>query len=60
VVQAHNDAATALEIADTQNVKRGLEPAFPSILLTAQDGSTWRVRVTVAGGVASLTIEPER
>lgn len=42
-----NQAFTLLEQADTQNLKRGQEIALPSLLLTASDGSTWRV--TIAG-----------
>jgi hypothetical protein len=52
-----NDSAQMLELADAQNVKRGAEPQFPSFLLSGDDGSTWRVRLTVSAGVASWVIE---
>lgn len=42
-----NQAFGLLEQADAQNLKRGQEIALPSLLLTADDGSTWRI--TVAG-----------
>lgn len=43
-----NSAFTLLEAADAQNLKRSLEPAFPSLLLQAPDGSTYRVSVDIS------------
>jgi hypothetical protein len=37
-----NVAFTAIESADAQNLKTGVEPRVPSILMQASDGSTWR------------------
>jgi hypothetical protein len=53
----YNNAAQMIERADQDNLKRGTEPTFPSMLLTADDGSTWRVRLAVSGGSASFVIE---
>src|SRR5262249_15260929 len=57
VLGVYNNAAQMLELADQGNLKRGIEPQFRSLLLTADDGSTWRVRLTVSGSAASFVIE---
>jgi hypothetical protein len=43
-----NAAFTILEQADTQNVKRNMETPFPSLLLLAPDGSSYRVTVDIS------------
>lgn len=48
-VDVINQAFTALEIADAQNVKRGQETQQRSMLLTAQTGQSVRMTVTVTG-----------
>jgi hypothetical protein len=51
-----NNAFTLLEAADLQNVKRNQETAFPSILLVADDGSTWRVTVSTTGVLTTAQV----
>jgi hypothetical protein len=52
-----NSAFAQLEQADAANVKRGREPYFPSLLLGAPNGATYRVTVQLAGdGTPSLTL----
>jgi hypothetical protein len=53
-----NDGFAAIEQADSGNVKKGREPQFPSILLAADDGTTWRLKAVPNGdGTASLTLK---
>lgn len=42
-----------LERADSANVKTGTTPALPGLILTAPDGSAWRVRVDAAGALTT-------
>lgn len=53
-----NESFAAIETADSGNVKKGREPVFPSILLAADDGTTWRLKAVPNGdGTASLTLK---
>jgi hypothetical protein len=56
-----NGAFVLLERADAQNAKNNLEPAFPSVLLQAPDGSTYRLSVAKAPApYLVLTLVPPR
>jgi hypothetical protein len=45
-----------LERADAANVKNGTTPALPGLILTAPDGSSWRVLVDAAGALSTERI----
>jgi hypothetical protein len=51
-----NGAFTMLENADTQNVKRNLESPFPSLMLQAPNGSTYRMSVDNAGALVLVQV----
>jgi len=56
-IAAINAGFEQIERADTANVKRGRETAFASILLSADDGTTWRLKAVPNGdGTASLVL----
>jgi hypothetical protein len=44
-----DDAMQQLERADAQNVKQGTTPNLPALILTAANGSSWRVNVSDDG-----------
>lgn len=45
-----------LERADAHNLKDRETPAVPAIILTASDGSTWRVTVSPAGVLTTTAV----
>jgi len=58
VVNAHNSAATVIELADSQNVKNGQETQASSLLLTDTSGVTWRITVSPAGALQTVRVPP--
>jgi hypothetical protein len=40
-----------------RKIERDTEPSFPSILLRAPDGSTWRLAVDAAGALSTTKVD---
>jgi hypothetical protein len=45
-----------LERADSLNVKTGVTPVFPGVILTATDGSSWQLTVAPDGSIATIQV----
>jgi len=52
-----NDAMQQLEQSDAGNAKQGSAPAFPGIILTAADGSSWQVTVATNGQLQTVQVQ---
>ena len=53
---AFNAAMQQIERADTANLKTGQTPNLPAIILTAGDGSSWRITVSAAGVLQTAAV----
>ena len=51
-----DSAMLQLEREDARNAKQGTTPSFPSVLLTASDGSTWRLSVSPTGVLSTAVV----
>jgi hypothetical protein len=51
-----NGAFTMMERADLQNVKKNIEPSFPSLLLLAPNGSSYRITVDNTGALVAVQV----
>ena len=51
-----NDAMQRIEAALTQSVKAGTTPSLPGLILTAADGSSWRLAVAPDGTLSTAPV----